>query len=114
MKQLICIVCPKGCHLTVDEQEDYKVYGAACERGREYGKIELTNPRRTITSTVAITGAAHKRLPVKTSGTVPKGDMAKIINALKDIQVHSGVKVGQVILENVCDTGVDIVATRSL
>ena len=43
MKELNCIVCPKGCHLKVDENNDYKVSGNACERGAEYGKNELIN-----------------------------------------------------------------------
>ncbi len=41
MKELICIVCPKGCHLQVDEQNDYQVFGNSCPRGAEYGKNEL-------------------------------------------------------------------------
>ena len=46
MKELICIVCPKGCHLRVDEAQDYRVTGNGCPRGEEYGKMELTHPTR--------------------------------------------------------------------
>ena len=73
MKELICIVCPKGCRLRVDENDGYKVTGNTCPRGEEYGKMELTNPTRTITSTVAVRGAAHPRCPVKTTKPIPKG-----------------------------------------
>lgn len=62
MKELICIVCPKGCHLHVDENEDYRVSGQGCARGAEYGKKELTNPTRVITSTVKVRGAMYGAL----------------------------------------------------
>ena len=54
MTNLICITCPKGCHLTVDEENDYKVTGNACPRGAEYGRNEMLHPVRVITSTVKI------------------------------------------------------------
>ncbi len=56
MKELICIVCPKGCHLRVDEDNGYAVTGNGCPRGAEYGKIELTHPTRVVTSTVKCRG----------------------------------------------------------
>ncbi|MEG1782759.1 MAG: DUF1667 domain-containing protein, partial [Oscillospiraceae bacterium] len=58
--------------------------------------------------------ALHSRLPVKTSGSVPKGDMAGVMAALKGVCVKSKVEIGEVIIKNVCGTGVDIIATRSL
>lgn len=72
MTNLICITCPKGCHLTVDEENGYTVTGNCCPRGAEYGKNELLHPVRMITSTVKITGAALPRLPVKTDHALPK------------------------------------------
>lgn len=73
MTELICITCPKGCHLTVDEENDYAVKGNACPRGAEYGKNELKNPKRVVTSTVKTTSEEHPRCPVKTNGAIPKG-----------------------------------------
>ena len=58
MTELICIGCPRGCHLKVDEQNGYAVSGNSCPVGAEYGKNELTNPTRVLTSTVRITGAS--------------------------------------------------------
>lgn len=72
MTDLICIVCPKGCHLHVDEENGYAVTGNSCPRGADYGKKELVNPTRVITSTVKITGGIHHRLPVKTDRDIPK------------------------------------------
>ena len=114
MKELICIVCPKGCRLHVDENDDYKVTGNTCPRGEEYGKIELTNPTRTITSTVAVRGAAHPRCPVKTTRPIPKGLIFEAMQALDGLELTAPVALGQVAVANVCGTGVDFVTTRAL
>ena len=47
MTELICIGCPRGCHLKVDEENGYQVTGNNCPIGAEYGKNELTNPTRS-------------------------------------------------------------------
>ena len=72
MKELICIVCPKGCHLKVDEENGCSVTGNSCPRGAEYGKMELTHPTRVVTSTVRCQGGLYPRCPVKTDRAVPK------------------------------------------
>lgn len=114
MKELICIVCPKGCHLRVDEEYGYAVTGNGCPRGAEYGRAELTNPTRVVTSTVRCTGGAWPRCPVKTDHPIPKGLMFAVMAALDGVEVSAPVRVGQVVLENVCGTGANIVATRDL
>ena len=112
--QLICIACPIGCHLEIDTDNDYAVTGNQCKRGAIYGKKELTNPTRIITSTVIIKNAIHNRLPVKTDGEIPKNMIFDVMKQLNNISVSSPVKMGQVIIENVCETGINIVASRSL
>lgn len=114
MKELICIVCPKGCHLKVDENNDYKVTGNGCERGVEYGKNELVNPMRVITSTVKIEGALHRRCPVKTNTSIPKGKMMEVVKELDLVTLKSPVNVGDVVIKNVADTGADIVSAKSM
>lgn len=113
MTKLICITCPKGCHLTVDENNDYAVTGNACPRGAVYGKNELQNPVRVLTSTVRLEGAPVPRLPVKTAAPIPKGKLFEVMHALDDIIAKAPVRVGDVLLPNVCGTGVDIVATKA-
>ena len=83
MKEVICTCCPQGCHLQVDEANDYKVTGNGCPNGIAYGKEELTHPTRIITSTVRAEGCLHSRCPVKTSKPVPKGQMAEVVAAHK-------------------------------
>ena len=114
MKEVICTCCPKGCHLQVDEANDYKVTGNGCPNGIAYGKEELTHPTRIITSTVRAEGGLHPRYPVKTSKPVPKGQMAEVVAALDSIVLHTPIHVGQVVVENVCGTGADIVTCRDM
>lgn len=114
MKKLICICCPKGCHLNVDEQNDYKVTGNNCERGAEYGRNECIAPTRVVTSTVVVAGGSYPRCPVKTASPIPKGKIFDVMEALDTVKLTAPVSVGQVVLENVADTGVNIVAARNI
>lgn len=114
MKELICIVCPKGCHLKVDEENGYAVTGNSCPRGAAYGKVELTNPTRVITSTVAVQDEDHPRCPVKTSKPIPKGLIFEAMKTLDGLKIKKPVELGQVIVENVCGTGADFIAARSI
>ena len=114
MKELICITCPKGCHLKVDEKNDYKVTGNGCPRGAVYGKKECTHPTRVVTSTVKIKGARLERLSVKTNGDIPKEKIWDVMKVLNHIVVNAPICRGDVIVSNICDTGVDLVATKDL
>lgn len=114
MTELICIVCPKGCHLNVDEKNDLAVSGNLCRRGEEYGKKEMLNPTRIITSTVCIDGAVLRRCPVKTDKAIPKGLIMGAMKELEDVRIQAPVHTGQIIIPNVCGTGSNFVATRNL
>ena len=113
MAELICIVCPKGCHLKVDE-ETFAVSGNSCEKGAEYGKTELKNPTRTLTSTVRLQNGALPRCPVRTSAPIPKGMMFDAMAVLEGITLTAPVKVGQVAVENILGTGADVIVTRNI
>lgn len=110
--ELICINCPRGCHLKVDE--NLNVTGNTCPRGAAYGKQEVTNPVRTVTSTVRISGAELPLCPVKTSVAAPKGKMFDIMASIDKVHLTAPVHIGQVIIPNVCGTGVDVVACRDM
>ena len=114
MKELICITCPKGCHLKVDEENGYAVTGNSCPKGEAYGKAELCHPTRVVTSPVKCTGAAHPRCPVKTNAPVPKDTVFDVAAALDAVELTAPVRIGQVVIPNVCGTGVDIVATKNM
>ena len=112
MKEFICIVCPKGCHLQVDDSGN--VSGNTCIRGDKYGKQEAIDPKRTMTSTVKINSKMVRRLPVITSSDVPKNKVKEIVRYLDTIEVNAPVKLKDVIVNNIMDLGVDIVATRTI
>ncbi|MDY0064607.1 MAG: DUF1667 domain-containing protein [Bacilli bacterium] len=111
MSEFICIVCPRGCRLQVDKNN--KVTGNFCKRGEVYGIQEATNPTRVVTSTVRITNSELVRLPVMTSRPIPKNKIFAVMEAIQNITVPAPVQMREVILENVCDLGVNIIATRN-
>lgn len=114
MKELICIICPRGCHLQVDETRNYAVRGNFCKRGEEYGKNELQHPVRVLTSIVRIEGAAHACCPVKTDGGIPKDQIFGAMDALKPVVLKAPVKMGDVIVKDVCGTSVCWIATKTM
>ncbi len=114
MTELTCIVCPRGCHLTVDEAKDYAVRGNACPRGAEYGKAELCAPTRTLTTTVRLTGGALPRVPVRTAAPIPKDKMSEAMAAINAVTAAAPVHIGDVLLPDLLGTGVDVIATRDM
>ncbi len=113
MTEMICIMCPKGCRLVVDEAS-FAVTGAQCERGIAYGAAELKNPTRVLTSTVKISGAAHRRCPVRTRAAIPKSKLFDAMRLLDGIALLAPVKEGQVIIEDLCGTKVALIAARDM
>jgi len=100
--------------MEVDIDNDYKTTGNQCPRGPVYAKEEMTAPKRVVTSTVKITGGIYNRVPVKTKNSIPKELVFKCMDEINKAEVKSPIKMGDVILENVLGTGVDIVATRNM
>ena len=111
--KLVCINCPRGCELEAEVAAgEVKVSGHACPRGETYAKDELTNPTRMVTGLVKVAGT-RRPLPVKTRTAVPKGKISEVTNLLANTTVLPPKRIGDVIIENVCDTGVDIIATAN-
>lgn len=115
-RKLTCIGCPMGCPLTVvmNGEEVVSVTGNTCKRGDIYARKEVTNPTRIVTSTVRVSGGSIDMVSVKTKEDIPKGRIFDCVKALKEVEVSAPVHIGDVILENVADTGVDIVATKNV
>lgn len=116
MRDLICIGCPIGCQLQVklDGKEVVEVTGNTCKRGEDYAKKECTNPTRIVTSSVYVEGGEIGVVPVKTETDIPKEKIFDCIKALKGIVVKAPINIGDVIVENILGTGVNIVATRKV
>ena len=111
---LTCIVCPKGCTLKITFDESGKinsVVGNTCRRGLSYAEDECTHPRRTVTTTVRCKSGAV--VAVKTSLPVPKELMFDIMKEINSVTAPDTLRVGEVIIPNILNTGADIVATAN-
>ena len=115
-KELTCINCPMGCHLTVtwEEGKEPVVTGNTCKRGEIYAGKEVTNPTRIVTSSVEVTGGTKPIVSVKTASDIPKGKIFEVMKSLKGITVAAPVRIKDVILADAAGTGVSIIATKNV
>ncbi len=115
-KNLICIGCPLGCSLEAQLQGGVvvTVTGNTCKNGEKYARKELTNPTRIVTSTVRVEGGVLPAVSVKTAQDIPKDLIFACVRALKDIVLVAPVQLGDVVLADVCGTGVAVIATKSV
>ena len=114
-RNLTCIVCPMGCALTVELDENKNVLsvkGNTCKRGEVYANTECVAPRRTITTTVAVRGGGV--VPVKTDNTVPKELIFECMKEINKALAEPDGLLGDVVIENILDTGVNVVLTRNV
>ena len=117
IRELTCISCPLGCPLKVETDENgavLQVTGNTCKRGEIYGKKEVTAPERTVTSTVAVVGGSAPLVSVRTRTDIPKGKIFDCMEAIRAAKIQAPVSIGDVVVENVCGTGVDVVATKAV
>jgi len=115
LKELICITCPKGCVTTAwKEKGEIRIEGKVCKKGKEYIKQEYIEPRRVLTSTVVVENSPVKRLPVRTREAIPRKKLFAAMDRLAEIRVKPPVKIGEVIIANLLDTGVDVIASDDL
>ncbi|MBU1070490.1 DUF1667 domain-containing protein [Myxococcota bacterium] len=113
----VCISCPIGCPLRLVHEGDQiiEVEGQECNRGAKYARQEFTDPRRTFSTTVPITGAVYGRLPVKLSAPVPRQAIPAAMAAIRLLSAEAPVRLGQVLLRDVAGVaGVDVVACRTM
>lgn len=112
--QKVCIVCPAGCHLEITEADNgtVTVTGNNCPRGRQYAQNELHDPRRTVTGVVAVAGSEPGFLPVKSSAPVPVRLIPGLLAQLRRTSAQAPVKIGDCLLANIENTGIDVIFTR--
>lgn len=111
-KELTCIVCPRGCRLTIDD--NLNVTGNSCPRGAQYAKDEMTNPKRMITSIVRVKNRENMMVSVKTSQSIPKGKIFDVMAEIEKVSVNAPVHIGDIVIKDVLGTGSDIVATKEI
>lgn len=115
MKQLVCIGCPRGCRLTIDEKDgEYIVTGNTCQRGKEFAISEMTAPKRTICSTVKTVFSDVPVLPVRVSDDIPKEKIFDVMREINAVTLKERIGRGDAVIKNVLGLGVDVIATSDL
>ena len=116
MEQLItCINCPVGCRMTVNVEDGkvVSVTGNSCKRGVTYAAQESVAPMRMVTAVVPVTG---RKMPVsvKTRTPIPKGQITACMRSIMALRLVPPVRMGDVVAPDVCGTGVDVIATKTV
>lgn len=120
--QFNCTTCPSECLLTVEVKrgadgavaEVYSVAGNNCPRGDKFAHQELTCPMRVLTTTVAVSGGDEALLPVRTAEAIPLELHAKAMDLIRGLVVKAPIRMGDVVLPNLLDTGTDLIASMDI
>lgn len=114
---MICIRCPKGCEIRAEVGDDNSINsitGNSCSLGKQYAESEITDPRRMVCSTVKLIGSSEYPLVAcKTKDSIPKALINAVMKEINSTEIKIPVKIGDVLIENVANTGVDVVATQN-
>ena len=112
MKQMTCIVCPRGCTLTIDEENN--VSGNFCPRGKNYAISELTHPMRSLTSSIRVKNRVDTLVSVKTSCNIPKEKIFEMMRFIDQLSVDAPTNIGEVVAHNPLGLEVDIIITKKI
>lgn len=117
-KKLRCIVCPEGCTLNISYNKSdltiNLIEGFSCKRGVKFANQEIKNPLRTMTTTIAIESEYKNRLSVRSSNAAPKDKIKEMVFAAKKIRIKPPVKMGDILVRNFLNTGVDLISSETL
>ena len=114
-KNLICIVCPIGCRLTVTgTPDDLQVSGHICPKGITYADDEINNPTRMICTTAKIKGGIHPVVPVRTDRPLPERYKFEVVKEINKLTLQAPVKMEDIVIKDVFGTGVNIVVQRDM
>ena len=113
MKTMTCILCPVGCEITTQTQdgEIKSISGNACKRGEKYAQTEIKDPRRTLTTTVRVSGGAQPLISVKSADSLPKDKLLDSMKVIAKTTAKAPVRIGDVIVQDILGTGIDMIAT---
>ena len=104
-KVVICTVCPMGCRITVDA--DGMTQGNTCKRGEAYARQEVTEPKRTLTSTIATTDGRF--VPVRTDRAIPQS-----IKEINNQSLLLPIRRGEIIIKGIGGTDANLIAARTI
>lgn len=112
-QEICCVVCPMGCEITVlDKDGELSASGHSCPRGEAYAKSEYTAPVRILTTTVKAEGYSTPVIPVRSSVPIPKERLMECMEVLRHTCVSAPFVIGRSIVDNILDTGADIILTN--
>lgn len=110
-KTIICVQCPRSCPLAVDISKN-EVKGNSCKRGKEFALEEIVTTKRVVTTTVKVFNKKnYVMLPVKTNKKVDKDLIFKCMKVINKIKINTPIKLGNVIVYNILNTGANVVST---
>lgn len=120
--QFNCTTCPSECLLTVEVKrgadgavaEVHSVTGNSCPRGDKFAHQELTCPMRVLTTTVAVSGGDEALLPVRTAEAIPLELHAQTMDLIRGLVVDAPIRMGDIVLPNLLDTGTDLIASMDI
>lgn len=116
MEQTItCISCPVGCRMQVvtENGKAVSITGNGCKRGEVYGRQESVSPQRMVTAVAPVQGR-EMPLSLKTQRPIPKKDIGQCMREIRMLHLKPPIRMGQVVLENVCGSGVPVIATKTV
>jgi len=115
-RELPCIECPKGCRLSVDAEDGHVITltGNQCPKGAIYGRQEIENPLRTLTTSVAAVGLELPMVPVRTSLPIPKSKLAEAMEAVRGIRLSRPIAIHETVVPQFLGLPVDLIATRTV
>lgn len=112
-RQLTCIGCPMGCALCVTiSEEGIQVSGNTCPRGELYGREEVQNPVRILTTTLPTENG--KMVSVKSAKGIPKDRILDCMKSLKGVSLKVPIHTGDIVVQDILDTGIDLIATKEV
>lgn len=111
-----CIICPNGCEIQVSYEGDkiHEISGNKCKKGLQYVEQELTDPRRTIASSVRIKGAELPLCSVRLTKPIPKKDIFSVMEKINQADLTAPVHIGDVVIKNVCGLDSDVIVTKDM
>lgn len=117
-KELICVICPNGCQLEAEiEEKDntlkvLEVNGSLCDKGHPWAEQEITNPIRTIASSIIVDNGDMPLVSVRTDAPIPLGKIMDVMDEIKAQKLEAPVRIGDILISNPAGTECNIIATR--
>lgn len=110
-----CVICPNGCDILARTLADgIQISGEGCARGREYVLREMTDPRRTISTSVRIVGGNCPLLSVRLTQPIPRDRVRDAVEVIHKLHPNAPIEIGTVLISGIFDTDSDVIATRTV